>query len=236
MRFWGGSPGEKGALLSKVYDPQSKRYLAPLLPDHPFFQSLKKTHGQGYVGAGIKVAVLDTGLLIDHPWIRATLEDSVDFTGEGIDDLNGHGTIVALLLLAVAPRSRLFNVKVVRATGRGKEENLIKGIRWAVNRRIQTINISLGVYHPKWGLWECNGGCDLCQAAEEAARAGTIVVAAAGNEAGKTYCPAKVGLVRERSGVISVAAFSFERNIILPYSGKGNISAPVGRYFFAPVE
>lgn len=229
-------PSEKGNYLNQLYDPTTDTYLAPTLPEHPSFEGVRKMHEIGYTGAGTKVAIIDTGLMVNHPWIKRSIVKSKDLTGEGIEDLNGHGTMVALILLMTAPGTGVFNVKVMDSEGRGSEENLIKGIQWSVDEGIQLINLSVGVYRKKWGIWECKGDCKICRAAEDAAKAGVIVVAAAGNESGKTYCPAKVGIVKKGIGVISVAAYDFETGRTEPYSGKGNIAAPVGRYRFVPVE
>jgi len=231
-----GIPGKKGAYLNQVYDPKIHKYFVPIFPDDPFFENIRKIHRNGYNGSNIKVAVVDTGLMLDHPWINRSIEKSIDFTGEGVEDLNGHGTMVALILLATAPGVKIFNVKVMDSEGRGTEKDLIKGIEWAVQEGAQIINLSVGVYRKKWGIWDCKGDCKICRVAEKAARSGVLVVAAAGNEPGKTYCPAKVGIIKRDIGVISVAAYDFENKMIAPYSGVGNITAPVGKYSLVPVE
>lgn len=231
-----GTPGKKGIYLSQLYDPDSGKYFAPMLPEHPAFESIKNAHERGLTSAGVNVAIIDTGLMLNHPWIKRSMGDSVDFTGEGMEDLNGHGTMVALIVLMDAPDAKVFNVKVMDSEGRGSEEKLIKGIQWAVKKGVHVINLSVGVYHKKWGLLDCNGDCKICRAAENAAKAGVIVVAAAGNESGKTYCPAKVGIVKKDIGVISVAAYDFETGKMESYSGVGSIAAPVGRYRFVSVE
>lgn len=236
VEILGGIPGKKGAYLNWLHDPTTGKYFAPTLPEHPSFEGVRKMHESGHTGSGVKVAVIDTGLMLDHPWIKRSIENSKDFTGEGIEDLNGHGTMVALILLATSPDASLFNVKVMDSEGRGSEENLIKGIQWAVKEGAKIINLSGGVYWKKWGIWDCKGDCKICRAAEDAAKAGVLVVAAAGNEPGKTYCPAKVGLLKKDVGVMGVAAYDFETGIIAPYSGVGNIAAPVGGYRLVPVE
>jgi len=76
----------------------------------------------------------------------------------------------------------------------------------------------------------------VCQAAQEAVRAGVTIFAAAGNEPGKTYCPAKAGIVAPNSGIISVTAYNYETHKMEPYSGTGNIAGPVGDYRLVPVE
>ena len=123
-----------------------------------------------------------------------TLVESVDFTGTDLEDHNGHGTQVALLLLGAAPGTHLYSAKVLDNTGNGTPKALIEGIRWATSKKVTIINISAGIYGKKWGLLDCQGDCDVCQAAEEAGKAGIYVACAAGNIPNMTCCPATLGL------------------------------------------
>lgn len=228
---------KKGSYLDRFYDPIADKYFAPVLPSSgPFFEWVRKMHKEGITGAGVKAAIIDTGMMLNHPRIKRNLEESVDFTGEGFEDLNGHGTMVTLIMLLTAPSARLLNVKTMDAKGRGTEEDLIKGIQWSVKKGAEVINISGGVYHKKWGLLECRGNCKICQAAESAAKSGVLVVAAAGNEPGKTYCPAKLGIINEDIGVLSVGGYDYETGKICSYSGVGNLYYPVGKHRFIPLE
>ena len=43
-------------------------------------------------GEGIKVAILDTGIDLDHPDLASAIVETEDFTGDGIEDASGHGT------------------------------------------------------------------------------------------------------------------------------------------------
>ncbi|MBW2341024.1 MAG: S8 family serine peptidase [Deltaproteobacteria bacterium] len=43
-------------------------------------------------GKGVKVAVLDTGVDLDHPDLKTAIIGTRDFTGDGVEDKNGHGT------------------------------------------------------------------------------------------------------------------------------------------------
>jgi len=91
------------------------------------------------------------------------------------------------------------------------------------------------VYWKKWGLFECKGDCKLCLAAVEAAQAGVVVVAASGNEPGKTYCPAKAGM--GGNDVLSIASWNFERNKPAPSSGVGNVMSPgEGGLWLTPMD
>lgn len=236
VEILGTEPGKKGVLLDRLRDAKTGQYFAPSFPDHPVFDDIRKLQQQGTSGRGAKCAILDTGMMLGHPWIRRTLEESIDLTGEGPEDSNGHGTLVTLIYLLTAPGSALLNVKIARADGRGEEKDLIRGMEIAVEKGALVMNLSVGVYHKKWGLLDCRGDCPVCQAAERAAKAGVLVCAAAGNEPAKTYCPAKVGLVKQGIGVMSVAAFDYERGTLAPYSGKGSIAGPVGPYPMTRVD
>lgn len=130
-----------------------------------------------------KAAILDTGVLSHHPLLRKRLLDSVDFTGEGPEDRNGHGTVVGLIFINSAPGSSILNVKVLDQDKEGMEEDLIEGMRWAQRRGADVVNMSVGITR------DCGGDCDICTEANRLARAGIIVTAAAGNEG--LCCPAR---------------------------------------------
>jgi subtilisin family serine protease len=229
-----GSPG-KGGWLGFLHNPDSGKYFAPEFLDIPFFDVIRKMQSMGMTGKGWTIAILDTGLMLDHPWIKRQLLQSKDFTGEGPEDKNGHGTLMALNALLVAPDANIVNIKVMDAEGRGTEENIVKGIDWAVEQKVDGISISAGVDHSKWLLPDCKGTCKLCKAAENADKAGIIVSAAAGNEPNKTYCPARLGMVKKDNHIISCQAFDLTTGKIASYSGKGNATGPVGMYHFIPV-
>ena len=116
-------------------------------------------------GDGVKVAVLDTGILTSHEDLAGQVVVSDDFTGtapSAVDD-NGHGTHVAgiiaglennsLGLTGVAPRARLLNGKVLDSTGSGSMHNIITAIPWAVQQGAKVISMSLGAAAP------CDPGC-----------------------------------------------------------------------------
>jgi subtilisin family serine protease len=107
-------------------------------------------------GAGIKVAVLDTGVDAGHPDLEGAIVDAADFTGSrwGFDDRQGHGTWCAGYIAAkrgnsigvvgVAPRSLLLVGKVLGDNGSGSDRAIEAGIRWADKRGADIISMSLG--------------------------------------------------------------------------------------------
>ena len=251
VEILGATPGLRGKYMNRVYDQVTDKYLGPIASKEDwksfaFIQRLKAKTGRGLREEDVRVsAIIDTGVMHEHPLIKPLLLDSVDFTGEGPEDLNGHGTMVALLRAGAQYVKRiehvnlicgvkLLNVKALDAEGRGTPENLVKAIEWSVENGANSINISAGIYRKKWGLFECRGNCEVCKAAEKAAKKGITVTAAAGNKAGVIYCPAKVGVLNDKIGVLAVAASDFDGKP-LPETGYGNV-ATVGKFLFGPID
>jgi subtilisin family serine protease len=168
-------------------------------------------------------AVLDTGVMSSHPRLRGCIAEAVDFTGEGTEDQNGHGTVVALTLRETSLlRPRIISVKILQRDGIGLGISIVKAFDWLVdfakkNGAVVTANISAGVYSKKWGLIPCKGDCRVCKAAINAAQHGIITTAAAGNTKGITACPARVGL-EGNNGILAVGGYD------LPQSGTGEVS------------
>ena len=154
----------------------------------------------GYDGAGIGVAVIDSGVTgwhddLSDPNAPTTqrVDRFVDFVGgqtQPYDDY-GHGTHVAGIIagngadssgarMGIAPRSRLVVLKVLDAVGRGRISDVIAAIDYAVTHKsefnIRVINMSIGA-----GVYESYHTDFLTQAAKRAVEAGLVVVAAAGN-------------------------------------------------------
>jgi len=135
----------------------------------------------GITGKDVDVAVLDTGIHDEHPSL--TIEKEVDFTGEGTDDLHGHGTHVAGIIAStdstyrgVAYGADLFNVKVLNKDGSGYASDVIKGIEWSVDNGAEIISMSLGAE-----IDPCDGTDAISQAVDKAVNRGVVVVVAAGN-------------------------------------------------------
>jgi serine protease AprX len=154
----------------------------------------------GYDGAGIGVAVIDSGVTNWHndladPAAPTTqrVDRFVDFVrdqAQPYDDY-GHGTHVAGIIAGngadsngartgIAPKARLVVLKVLDRKGRGRISDVIAAIDYAVTHKsefnIRVVNMSIGS-----GVYESYDTDLLTLAAKRAVEKGLVVVAAAGN-------------------------------------------------------
>ena len=176
-------------------------------------------------GAGVNIAVLDTGIDADHPDLYANVKGGINFVSIPAwkranptkwDDDNGHGTHVAgtiaamdndIGVIGVAPDASLYGVKVLDRSGSGYLSDIIAGIDWAKNNNMDIITMSLGASLDVLSFeTACNNAYD----------AGVVIVAAAGNnDGGAVSWPAAY------SSVIAVSATDSNDNLA-SYSNKGS--------------
>ena len=108
----------------------------------------------GSTGAGVKVAVIDSGIDNDHPAVAGHVKGFISFwededghihsSQEPHSDAFGHGTACADIIRRLAPDCELYSVKVLGARLTGKGPALAAGLRWATEQGMQVINLSLG--------------------------------------------------------------------------------------------
>lgn len=179
--------------------------------------------GQG--GAGVRVAVLDTGIDCGHPDLSAGCVYGANFAGftQPFDD-HGHGTHVAGIIgarangigvIGVAPEATLYAVKVMDANGSGAWSWVAAGLDWAVANGMHVVNMSLS------GPQSSQAIVDAVAAAQAA---GVLVVAAAGNSG----CCNTVGYPAKLPGAMAVAAVD-RFDVIASFSSRGpevDVSAP----------
>jgi ice-binding like protein/subtilase family protein len=143
-------------------------------------------------GAGVTVAVLDSGVAPDQD-LDTRVVASVSFAGSAAQpDPGGHGTHIAGIVagsgvrsageyVGMAPAASLVDVRVLDANGNGRLSSVIRGIEWVLAHRLQyhirVINLSLGA--PPAPAYRADL---LAGAVELAWRAGIVVVVAAGND------------------------------------------------------
>lgn len=151
---------------------------------------------RGATGAGVTIAVLDTGVDLEHPDLAPNLVAGIDVVAgqndcpAGPQDENGHGTHVAGIAAAVtdngfgvagtAPDASIMPVRVLDEEGSGSNEEIVEGIRYAADHGAEVINMSLGELPVVGQLTAINQ--DLEDAIDYAFSQGSLVVAAAGNE------------------------------------------------------
>jgi subtilisin family serine protease len=114
-------------------------------------------------GVGIRIALLDTGVLPTHPLLAGHLDaggydfvdndttptdarNGRDDDGDGlVDEGHGHGTFVASLILAVAPDARIIAFRVLDSDSRGQASWLAAAIARAADLGVDVINLSAGM-------------------------------------------------------------------------------------------
>jgi len=109
-------------------------------------------------GAGVTVAVLDTGIDRAHPAFAGVTLTEEDFSGSGNGDANGHGTHCAGTILGRDVDGQRIGVargvtsaligKVLGDDGSGSSEMLFNGMEWAARNNAQVLSMSLGFDFP----------------------------------------------------------------------------------------
>jgi thermitase len=110
-------------------------------------------------GAGVSVAVVDTGADLGHPDLAARLQPGYDFVANDANptDANGHGTHVAGTIAAadngsgvvgVAPDASIVPLRVLDADGSGFSSDVAAAFAWAGDHGIRVVNASLGADSP----------------------------------------------------------------------------------------
>lgn len=157
-------------------------------------------------GSGVTIAVIDTGVDLDHPDLQAKIVAGWDYVNNDnfADDDNGHGTHVAGIAAAsgnngigiagVSWGARVMPLKVLSSAGSGTTADLAEAITYAADNGAKVINMSLGA--------SCGSGWpDVEEAVNYAVGKGALLVAAAGNNGSTAVlCPGAL------NGVVAVGA------------------------------
>ena len=134
-------------------------------------------------GEGIVIAVIDTGCDLYHDDLKNNLIEGINFVEKNKDPMDrcGHGTHVAgtiaaenngLGMVGIAPKAKIMPIKALDDRGSGTNQDITKGIYWAIDKKVDFITMSLGSPVPNREL----------ETAIEAARQKNIIVfCAAGN-------------------------------------------------------
>ena len=137
-------------------------------------------------GAGVKIAVIDSGCDINHKSLKNNIIGVKNFTDEDkknpniVIDRVGHGTHVIGTICAngsdiigVAPDAQIYVLKAINRTGTGKLSWVINAIKYAIEKHVHIISMSLGLSEnsPK-----------LEKVIKEAVSKDILIVCAAGND------------------------------------------------------
>ena len=184
-------------------------------------------HEHGYLGQGIGVAIVDTGITLHKDFTEGgnrvvAFVDLINRRSEPYDD-NGHGTHVAGIIggngysskgkyKGVAPECNFIGVKVLDHRGDGNISDVLAGLQWVIDNRkrynIRIVNISVGT-SSKDNLDE---NSLLVQGVNAVWDHGIVVVVAAGNNG---------------PGPMSISTPGISRKVITVGSSDDNISVEV---------
>lgn len=173
----------------------------------------------GFTGNGIRVAVLDTGFDAGHPdFVGRDVTTESFVPGEDSHDGHGHGThcigtscgprsLPGARGYGVALGASIYAGKVLGSDGSGSDSGILAGIDWALQHDCHIISMSLGAdvreVHPPY-----------VAAGRRALERGTLIVAAAGNNAQRSSGnPGFVGAPANSPYIMSVAALDSTLNV-----------------------
>ncbi|KJR47064.1 N-acetylmuramoyl-L-alanine amidase [Desulfosporosinus sp. I2] len=214
------------------------------LPSDPLFReqwSLVKgdvpgAWEMGATGQGVTVAVIDTGVALQHPDLIHNLVPGYNaITGSEVaganQDNNGHGTGVAGVIAAernrvgitgVAYQAKIMPVKVMDSKGEGNDDVIADGIIWAAAHGAKIINLSLGSENGSFA------SDILKKAVAYAADKGCLLIAASGNYDPKSQTNPGVSYPASDPHVLAVTATD-KADEVTDYSSTGpevDLAAP----------
>ena len=199
--------------IAGVEDEEDAETLVTFNDDAVSTWGLKATKAiaSSFTGRGIKVAVLDTGLDMEHPdFLGRSITAKSFIAGEDVQDGNGHGTHCIGTSCGgkdnngrrygIAGEASIFAGKVLSDEGSGSTSGIIAGIEWAIVHECEIISMSLGnlVTTPSTA-YETVG--------RRALQKGTLIIAAAGNH-GDPPPPNTVGQPANSPSIMAVAALN----------------------------
>ncbi len=226
-------------------------------PDVSFMTRVSRAHAIARkFGAGVTVAVLDTGLDMTHLGLfdklvplnrRWDFVDNDNDPSEVVGNGYGHGTAVAGLVLQVAPKATIMPLRVLDKNGQGDLDNVITAIDFAIKNGAKVINISLG---------STEYAESLRLMVQYAKQSQVYIVASAGNQKRQDEAdyPARMaGWTEGQGSLFSVGSVSSNENLssftnrgsdvtffapgenLVSFAPKNRILAATGTSFAAPL-
>ena len=183
-----------------------------------------------YDGTGIKVCVLDTGLDLNHPDFAGRTIASASFVGQPVQDGHSHGTHTAGTACGplnpgsgprygIAYNAQLYIGKVLSDSGRGTTSSILAGINWALANQCDVVSMSLAS--------PVGEQTSYTQAGQKALDAGSLLVAAAGNDSSRPGNTAQTSAPANSPTIMAVAAVDQSSNVAsFSNGGKIEIAGP----------
>jgi len=184
---------------------------------------------KGATGQGITIAIVDTGVALEHPDLKGNLVSGYNsITGSEAEgatqDNNGHGTQVAGIaaaerndvgIVGVAYQAKIMPIKAMGSKGVGYDDAIADGIIWAADHGAQIINLSLGSE---------NGSVVsdiLRQAVTYAHDKGCLLIAASGNYDSESQANPGVSYPASDPRVLAITATD-KAGKVTSYSATGS--------------
>ncbi|RKR92209.1 subtilisin family serine protease [Micromonospora pisi] len=218
------STGERLALSGGIAKIWLDGKVEATLADSTAQVGAPQVWASGNTGQGIDVAVLDTGIDVNHPDFAGQIAATESFVpGETVKDVFGHGTHVASTIAGtgaasdgkekgVAPGVRLHVGKVIGDDNAGQDSWIISGMEWAVrDQHAKIVNMSLGA--------DPTDGTDPMSVAvnELSEETGALFVIAAGNAGPNPYT---VGSPGTADAALTVGAVN-GNDVLADFSSQG---------------
>ena len=205
------------------------------------WQQIRLAQGQALIsnqGRGIKVAVIDSGVDVDHPALQGKLapenewRDFIDGDGLPLDEKAnagasnegyGHGTGVAGVILQVAPEATILPLRVLKPDGSGDLTDVAMAIDWAAKQGAEVINLSLGA------TGDTNSKAIAAVLAYAQQRYGVYVAVSSGNTgADRVTYPASLAKRANHDHLISVGSVDAQnvRSLFSTYGPDISLYAP----------
>lgn len=199
-------------------------------------------------GRGIRVAVLDTGIDLNHPDLRGKVIEGVSavsfVSGVTVQDVNGHGThcagtisgprtSVGGLRYGVAPDVELLVGKVFNNNSRpsATDDDILEGIDWAAEKGAKIISMSLGSGRSVGGAFP-PAYEKIAKKLLDKDQNSVLIVAAAGNASDRPFSTAPVENPAACPSIVAVAAVDSSLRVAsfscrqMDSIGEVNISGP----------
>ena len=152
-------------------------------------ESLRRLEFRRFSGCGVRVAVIDSGIDASHPRMGKNVVGGVCLSigpQSGVvsrpdfEDVAGHGTACAGIIVKKAPQAELYAVRVFDRSLSADGRCLVAALRWAIEHGMDVVNLSLGTTDVAFRD-------ELSEVCSEAAEARMILIAAEHNGGVESY-------------------------------------------------